>query len=118
MKSRFVALIAAGMIAACYSKPAEKGAAGACLHAVVWDTSDLDCGMPVLSFQEDPTVIRTITGREDLMYVAKDLPQALNKKNSKLCVTVARLQPDEDFNCTMMGISYPHIKIVNAKKRE
>ena len=121
MKTVLCIVIIGCSLAACYSKVADdlsKWNYNTCLKATVTDTSNIDCGLPVLSFAEDSTAIRAVTGQQNLLYVAKYLPAGLNSKGKRLCVTVVPLQPEEEFPCTAFGITYPHIKVVSAKERK
>lgn len=43
------------------------------------------------------------------------MPVNVNVLTNKLYVQVALLNPAEDYACNMLGVSYPHLKIVDAK---
>ena len=87
------------------------------LKAEVVQTKDVNCGRPVLSFLEDSVRIRNITGQQNLAYIGEGLPAVLNQKSKKLYVDVRLLKPEETFSCITYGISYPGIKILDAKER-
>ena len=88
------------------------------LKARVVQVSNLDCHLPALEFSEDSLRIRMTMNRNDLVYIAANLPAALAVANKKLYVSVALLKPEEDFFCTMMGVTFPHLKILDAKSRD
>lgn len=88
------------------------------LQAKVINIADISCHLPVLDFTEDSTRIRLISGRDDLQFTVKQLPQEFNVLNKKLYVEATRPQPSEDFPCTAIGFSYPHLKITDAKNRD
>ncbi len=87
------------------------------LKAEVIQTKDLNCSRPVLSFFEDSVRIRTLTGQQDLVYIGESLPTAMNQQSKKLYVDVRLLKPEEAFACITYGISYPGIKVLDAKER-
>ncbi|OQY96381.1 MAG: hypothetical protein B6D37_02485 [Sphingobacteriales bacterium UTBCD1] len=87
------------------------------LKAEVIQTSDLSCRRPVLSFSEDSLRIRSITGLKDLFYVCDELPASVNIVAEKLYVKVRKLKAGEFFACLDIGISYPGIKVLDARKR-
>ncbi len=86
--------------------------------AKVVQTSDVSCYLPVLDFSEDSLRIRTLTKRNDINYSVVRLPSSFNVQNKKLYVSVAALQPEEEFPCNTLGISYPHLKILDVSDRE
>ena len=87
------------------------------LRATVTDTSNIDCGYPLLSFADDSNRIRGITKKTGFYYVAKGLPDSFRIAGKQLLVDVAVLSSDNDFACTTLGITYPHILIVRAIPR-
>lgn len=87
------------------------------LKAEVIQTKDLNCSRPVLSFFEDSVRIRTLTGQQDIVYIGESLPTAMNQQSKKLYVDVRLLKAEEAFACITYGISYPGIKILDAKER-
>lgn len=88
------------------------------LKAEVIQTNNIDCGKPLLSFAEDSIRIRQITGKNNsIEFIANGLTFSLNQLHKKLYINVALLKPEEDFPCTTLGISYPHIKLLDAKER-
>ena len=88
------------------------------LKAEVKETSNTDCIKPLLSFEEDSVRIRLISGRDDILFIAKGLAPSLNLLNKKIYVNVAVLTADEEFPCHTLGISYCHIKVLDAKERK
>jgi len=76
------------------------------------------CRLPVLGFLEDSVRIRMATNRNDLVYTVIDLPATFAVQNKNLYVSVAVLKPEEEFACTTLGISYPHLKILDVKARD
>jgi hypothetical protein len=85
------------------------------VKAVVSAVSDISCGRPLLDIDpSDTAFLRMATGLEGNLFVANELPAALKINNQKLFISVAVLQPTEEFACTTMGVSYPHIKVLNA----
>jgi hypothetical protein len=87
------------------------------LKATVVDTSNIDCGYPLLSFADDSNRIHNITGKTGYYYVAKGLPDSFRVAGKQLLVEVTLLSSDNDFACTTLGITYPHILIVRAIPR-
>ncbi|MES1218784.1 MAG: hypothetical protein ABUT20_24985 [Bacteroidota bacterium] len=88
------------------------------LKAKVIQTSDIACGKPVLDFSEDSLRIRTWTNLDNLSYSVINLPASAFVQDKKLYVSINLLKPDEEFVCTAVGISYPHLKVLDAKSRE
>ncbi len=88
------------------------------LKAEVIQTSNIDCGKPLLSFTEDSIRIKQITGKNNsIEFIAIGLPSSFNQLHKKLYVNAAVLKPEEDFPCTTLGIAYPHIKLLDAIER-
>lgn len=88
------------------------------VKAVVADVSDLSCGRPLLDIDpSDTALLKQATGMDGARFVANDLPAALKINNQKLFISVAVLQPAEEFACTAIGVTYPHIKVLNARVR-
>lgn len=87
------------------------------LKATVVTSSDLSCNRPVLEFSEDSARIRMVTSAEGLTYVGQSLQSSLNVTGQKLYVSVTKIPASEDFACNTMGLTYPHLKILDAKAR-
>lgn len=88
------------------------------VKAVVADVSDISCGRPLLDIDpSDSALVKIATGLDGLRFVANDLPAVLKINNQKLFISVAALQPGEEFACLAFGISYPHIKVLSARVR-
>lgn len=87
------------------------------LKAKVVTSSDLTCNRPVLEFSEDSFRVRQISGLADLTYVGHVLQTSLNVTGKKLYLSVAKMPANEEFACNTLGISYPHLKILDAKAR-
>ncbi len=86
--------------------------------AEVVNTDDISCSRPLISIDpSDTAAVSVITGISSQMYVADQLPAALNTVGQKLNITVAKLGPAEDFVCNGIGVSYFHIKVVTAVSR-
>lgn len=51
------------------------------IKAIVVQTSDISCNLPVLDFSEDSIKIRNLTGRGDLMFAVLQLTANLNIQN-------------------------------------
>jgi hypothetical protein len=90
------------------------------LKATVTQTSNLDCGRPVISFDPSDTArAHQITGQRNFnFFVVKELSSELNIQNQKLWVLIDTLKASEEFVCTAMGSSFPHLKLLNALARE
>jgi len=88
------------------------------LKAKVVQTSDSSCGKPVLDFSEDALKIRTLTNRDDLTYNVINLPEDFIVQDKKLSVTIIKPKPEEEFVCTIIGISPLHLKVADAKIRD
>lgn len=88
------------------------------LSAKVHNINDLSCSLPTLSFEEDSIRIKNISQVNSTVYVVKNLPAGLNIKDKKLFVKIETLKPQEEFACTTIGFSYPHLNIIEAKERE
>ena len=58
-----------------------------------------------------------VTGAENLTYVGQTLNSTLNVTGQKLYVSVTKIPASEDFACNTMGLTYPHLKILDAKAR-
>jgi hypothetical protein len=86
------------------------------LKATVIQTSNIDCNRPLLVF-EDTVALRQLTGFTGSVFIASALPPELNILNKHLWVCAGKLTGQEDFACTLMGQSYPHVKIVYARER-
>jgi len=88
------------------------------VKAVVINSSDISCGRPLLEIDpSDTAILRMGTGLEGSFFVANTLTAGLNVNNQKLYVEVAALKPAEDFACTAIGTTYPHIKVNSARAR-
>ncbi|HEX4373691.1 MAG TPA: hypothetical protein VHZ50_10345 [Puia sp.] len=87
------------------------------LKATVIDTSNIDCGFPMLSFADDSNRIRSITKNPGLAYVVKGLPANFKIPGQKLLVQVSAIPANDDFVCTDLGITYPHLLVVQATSR-
>jgi hypothetical protein len=86
--------------------------------AVVVETSNIDCGRPTIRVEnEDAAAVRQITGSNGDTYVVDQLPASLNILDQKLNIAVRKLEPSEDFACTMLGVTYDHIKILQVTER-
>jgi hypothetical protein len=86
--------------------------------AKVVQANDISCNLPVLDFSEDSSRIRILTKRNDINYSVVKLPSNFNIQNKKLYLSIANLQSEEEFSCNTLGISYPHLKILDVRKRE
>jgi hypothetical protein len=89
----------------------------AALKATVIDTSNMDCGFPMLSFADDSNRIWSITKNPGLVYVVKGLPANFKILGQQLLVQVSAIPADDDFVCTDLGYSYPHLLVVRATAR-
>ncbi|HSZ87091.1 MAG TPA: hypothetical protein VK787_13755 [Puia sp.] len=87
------------------------------LKATVIDTSNTDCGFPVLSFAGDSNRIRSIMKNPGLVYAVKGLPANFKILGQQLLVQVSAIPPDDDFMCTDLGYSYPHLLVIHATAR-
>ena len=90
------------------------------VNAIVFNTNDINCGMPVLDFSEDSTKVRAFTGNSvlnTLTYVVKGFPSELNAKDKKVLVQIAILRPENYFPCLTYGASWPALKVLTAKAR-
>ncbi len=88
------------------------------VKAIVLITADISCGRPLLEIDaSDTAILRAGTGLEGMYFVANTLNAGLNVNNQKLYIDVAALKPSEDFACTAIGTTYPHIKINSARAR-
>lgn len=86
--------------------------------AEVVNSNDISCQRPLISIDpSDTAAVSVITGISSQLYVADQLPAALNTNGQKLNITVAKLGPAEDFACNGIGVSYFHIKVVTAVSR-
>lgn len=82
------------------------------IKAVVIQENNIDCNRPVISIDHtDTAYFRSITGLSGDTFVANQLPQALKLSGQKLYITPGSFVPGEDFFCTTMGPSFPHLKI-------
>ena len=84
-------------------------------------TSDSATLRYMLSFMNDRFVfLNKITIRIKTIKLAgrRMLYLVMNVPGKNLCVTVTKLPAEEEFPCTMLGISYPHIKIMHAEERK
>jgi len=88
------------------------------VKAVVLNVSDISCGRPLLEIDvSDTALLRAGTGLEGMYFVANQLPASLQVNNQKLYIDAEALKPSEDFACTAIGTTYPHIKVVSARSR-
>jgi hypothetical protein len=86
--------------------------------AEVINTNDISCSRPLISIDPtDTAAVRAITGISSQLYVASQLPAALNTVGQKLNITIAKFGAGEDFTCNGIGVSYFHIKVVTAISR-
>ena len=93
-------------------------ASDAFFKAVVMETSNLDCSRPSITIDPaDAAAVRQITGGNMDTYVVDQLPANLNVASKKLYVHISTLPPSEDFMCTAVGITYPHLKVIHAIER-
>ena len=87
------------------------------LNAEVINTSDINCQKTLLSFVEDSSAIRSITGVKNLTYLANVFPTQYNYTGQKIKVMVANLSPGESFACITLGPNYPAIKVKDVRAR-
>lgn len=109
-------LLVAGIAASFFMGSCKKNVPIA-LKATVIDTSNIDCGFPMLSFVDDSNRIRSITKNPSLVYVVKGLPANLKILGQQLLVQVSAIPADDDFVCTDLGLSYPHLLVIQATPR-
>jgi hypothetical protein len=84
------------------------------VKAVVIETSNIDCGKPVVDFSDDSVKIRSITGLPDLKYTLDQLPAELNIADKKLLIAIRPLASQEEFACLAIGINYRHLKFIGG----
>ena len=88
------------------------------VKATVVSTSDINCRMPVLNFNEDSSKVRAFTGDHGfLSYVVKGLPTIFNIQGKAILVRIANLKPEEGFVCITLGPDLLAIKILDAQAR-
>ncbi len=88
------------------------------VKAMVINVSDISCNRPLLEIDaSDTAILRAGTGLEGMNFVANELTPSLQVNNQKLFIEVAALKPAEDFACTAIGTTYPHIKVISARAR-
>lgn len=87
------------------------------LKCKVLSTKDISCNIPILDFSDDSLAIKRLTGKQDILYVVKELSANLNEKDMQLYVTVRELKQEEAFPCLAIGVWYPSLMITDAKRR-
>jgi hypothetical protein len=87
------------------------------VNAIVFNTSDLNCGMPVLNFSDDSTKVRAFTGNSAFTYVVYGFPSELNTTGKRVLVQIAILTPENYFPCLTFGPSWPALKVLTAKTK-
>jgi hypothetical protein len=88
------------------------------VKAVVVEENNIDCNRPLVVIEHtDTAYIRNLTGHRGDTFVASQLPAALKLAGQKLYISPAVFASGEDFFCTTIGPSYPHLKIVTATAR-
>ncbi len=88
------------------------------IKAVVIQDNNIDCQRPLISIDvTDTAYFRSITGLSGDTFVASQLPPALKLNGQKLYITPGSFASGEDFACTTLGLTYPHVKIVTAVAR-
>ena len=86
--------------------------------AEVVNTNDISCSRPLISIDpSDMAAVSVITGTSSQLYVANQLPAALNTVGQKLNITIAKFGAGEDFVCNGIGVSYFHLTVVTAISR-
>ena len=109
--------LATVLLAVSCQKNDDKEPSAILVKASVSSTHDLSCVLPVLNFSEDSAKVMAFTGRNDLVYVVKGLPENLNIYGKKLQVSISILKNEEEFPCLMIGISFVHLKVNYATGR-
>ena len=104
--------LSAILLFACSKKSTEKW-----INAEVLNELDMACGKPVLSFIEDSTAVRSITGKQALEYLGVGLPETLRHTGQKLRVKVRQPQDGEHPFCLGIGFAYPGLVVTDARGR-
>jgi hypothetical protein len=86
--------------------------------AEVIQENNIDCQRPLILIDaSDTALFRGVTGLGGNTFVASQLPSALKINGQRLYISTGNFGVGEDFTCTTIGPSYPHLKIITATAR-
>lgn len=86
------------------------------MNAKVIETDNIDCHQPLIQFESSElTKLQSFTGRTGDSYLMLNLPSSLNQLSKRIQVRVIKLPATEDSPCTTLGISYPKLRITDAR---
>ncbi len=83
---------------------------------VVVNTSVSGCNLPMIDFTEDSIRIKSLTGSDNFLCIAKGMDPGYLTQGKKVYVNVKTLSVNEDFDCPM-SMDFPHIGISDTKPR-
>ena len=89
------------------------------VKAIVTEESNLDCGKPTITIDpEHAVIVRQIIGSASDTYIADQLADSLIIANKKIFIAVRKLGENEEFACTMVGPTYPHLRAIHGYSRQ
>jgi hypothetical protein len=83
---------------------------------IVDSESDLACSLPVIRFLDKAEKVKEKTSLETLTYNAHNLDDNLNVTGTMLLIKFKETVPEDFRACNTLGIGYPWITIVNARR--
>jgi hypothetical protein len=110
-------LAAALLLAACSKKDSNKYPSGTIcqLKATVTEEYDMNCGTPVLFF-EDSVALSQVLGYPSRVASVNKLPAALYVKDKKLLVCIAPVQAKNARVCITLYKSYPAVDLIKVEE--
>ena len=83
---------------------------------VVENTADVACSLPLIRFKDSMLKVKRKTSVESLVYTAYHLDASLNVEGAELIIEFNDVLPEDYRACNTLGIWYPSIAIVRARK--
>ena len=78
----------------------------------------IDCGDTYLiKFNEGQNILKALSNNESDLYYADNLPKELKFENIQVLIKFRNPTTGELYPCTTLGFPYPHIIILEAKRK-
>jgi hypothetical protein len=81
---------------------------------------NMDCGIPAIKFINKLDQVNDIADSysPSAIFIVKNLPSDLQVQGISIVLNVRKIQNSELGACTAMGLAYPWIYVLEAKKKE
>ena len=83
---------------------------------VVESTADFACSLPLIRFTDNIIKVKSKTLQESLVFNAYHLADSLNMMGATLIVQFEDVDPAAYRVCNTLGLGYPEITIVSARR--